>query len=65
METTTTIPGQPTSKRRVCYYLPTEVIADLEGLKKAHRVNLSVFVESAIRDSLRRHARRKPTKPAA
>lgn len=68
METSiATIPGQRTAKRRVCFSLPVDLVDGLADLRQKHRVNLSEFTEVALRDSLRRHARRKPSpsKPAA
>ena len=58
-----TIPGHRPAKRRVCYSLPVDLVVALDDLRRERRVNLSEFAEAALRDSIRRHARRKPSPP--
>ena len=57
------IPGAPKPKKKAGYNLSRDVLADLAELRRDHRINLSEFVEDAIRDSLRRHARRAQQSP--
>jgi post-segregation antitoxin (ccd killing protein) len=55
---TAKIPGARESKRRVCYYLPEDLVTDLESLRKNHDVNLSRFAEHALRDAHRKLGKR-------